>query len=90
MVRLFAVHSTAAVDEVCTDLVAYCHASSSWTNRILAAKDNASVQINVGLVNADGVFTGESDTFALAGYIRHHGEGDMALTELARQADAKN
>lgn len=61
---------------------------SSWTNRILAAKDHASVQINVARVNANGVFTGESDTFALAGYIRSKGEADLALTELARQADA--
>ncbi|CAH0488601.1 hypothetical protein KXD40_006231 [Peronospora effusa] len=68
----------------------YIPRKCSWTNRILAAKDNASVQINVGRVNADGVFTGESDTFALAGYIRHHGEGDIALTELVSQADAKN
>lgn len=62
--------------------------NSSWTNRILAAKDHASVQINVARVNANGVFTGESDTFALAGYIRAKGEADLALTELARQADA--
>lgn len=61
---------------------------SSWTNRILAAKDHASVQINVARVNANGVFTGESDTFALAGYIRSKGEADLALTELSRQADA--
>lgn len=63
---------------------------SSWTNRILAAKDHASVQINVARVNADGIFTGESDTFALAGYIRSKGEADIALTELVKQADAKN
>lgn len=68
----------------------YIPRKCSWTNRILAAKDHASVQINVARVNADGVFTGESDVFALAGYIRGKGEADMALTELARQADAKN
>ncbi|KAE9006595.1 hypothetical protein PF011_g11512 [Phytophthora fragariae] len=68
----------------------YSPRKCSWTNRILAAKDHASVQINVARVNANGVFTGESDTFALAGYIRHHGEGDMAIAELSRQADAKN
>uniref|UniRef100_K3WSU9 40S ribosomal protein S21 n=1 Tax=Globisporangium ultimum (strain ATCC 200006 / CBS 805.95 / DAOM BR144) TaxID=431595 RepID=K3WSU9_GLOUD len=68
----------------------YIPRKCSWTNRILAAKDHASVQINVARVNANGVFTGESDTFALAGYIRSKGEADLALTELARQADAKN
>lgn len=63
--------------------------NSSWTNRIIAAKDHASVQINVARVNANGVFTGESDAYALAGYIRGKGEADLAITELARQADAK-
>lgn len=62
---------------------------SSWTNRLIAAKDHASVQLNVARVNADGVYTGESDVYALAGYIRGKGEADMAITELARQAEAK-
>jgi small subunit ribosomal protein S21e len=61
---------------------------SSWTNRIIAAKDHSSVQIAVGRVNANGVYTGENDNYALAGYIRGKGEGDLALTELVRKADA--
>ncbi len=61
---------------------------SSWTNRIIAAKDHASVQLAVARVNADGVYTGENDNFALAGYIRGKGEGDMAVSELVQQADA--
>ncbi|DAZ97192.1 TPA: hypothetical protein N0F65_003823 [Lagenidium giganteum] len=68
----------------------YIPRKCSWTNRIIAAKDHSSVQINVARVNANGVFTGESDTFALAGYIRGKGEADMAMTELARAADAKS
>lgn len=46
------------------------------------------MQIAVARVNANGVYTGENDNYALAGYIRGKGEGDMALTELIRQADA--
>ena len=64
-----------------------CLMRSSWTNRIIAAKDHASVQIDVARVNEEGLFTGESDTFALAGYIRGQGEADMALTELIRRSD---
>jgi small subunit ribosomal protein S21e len=60
------------------------HTDSSWTNRILAAKDHASVQIAVAKVDANGVYTGHNDVYALAGYIRGKGEGDMAFTELVR------
>nr|CCA22407.1 40S ribosomal protein S21 putative [Albugo laibachii Nc14] len=67
----------------------YIPRKCSWTNRIIAAKDQSSVQISIGRVNEHGLFTGESDTFALAGYIRGKGESDMALTELARQAGLK-
>ncbi|CAM9680648.1 unnamed protein product, partial [Phaeothamnion confervicola] len=59
----------------------------SWTNRLLQAQDHASVQINVGRIDpSTGKFTGESDVYALSGYIRHKGEADEALTTL----DAKN
>ena len=63
--------------------------SSRWTNRVIAAKDHASVQFNVARVNDNGTFTGDYDVVALAGYIRGKGEADMAVTELARQFDEK-
>jgi small subunit ribosomal protein S21e len=40
---------------------------------LITAKDHASVQINVGKVNAEGKLTGELETFALCGYIRAMG-----------------
>lgn len=44
---------------------------SSWTKRLITAKDHASVQINVGDVDpATGRYTGTFKTFALCGYIR--------------------
>ncbi|KAJ0402735.1 hypothetical protein P43SY_007877 [Pythium insidiosum] len=67
----------------------YIPRKCSWTNRIIAAKDHASVQLSVARVNANGVYTGETDSIALAGYIRGKGESDMAVTELARQIDSK-
>jgi len=36
------------------------------------------------------LFTGESTTFALAGYIRNKSEGDMALTSLVEKSDAES
>lgn len=43
---------------------------SSWTNKLIKAKDHASVQINVGHLDGDGVYNGQFSTFALAGNVR--------------------
>jgi len=59
-------------------------ACSSWTNRLITSRDKGSVQINVGSVDPKtGLYTGDYTPFALCGYIRSKGEGDLALTELA-------
>ena len=52
------------------------------TNRVIRAKDHASVQINIGHVDASGVYTSEYTTVAFAGYLRAKGEGDAALNRL--------
>mmetsp|Transcript_9632 Transcript_9632/g.14169 ORF Transcript_9632/g.14169 Transcript_9632/m.14169 type:complete len:86 (-) Transcript_9632:278-535(-) len=68
----------------------YIPRKCSWTNRLIKAKDHGSVQINVGNVDpTTGLYTGDSTTYALAGYIRHKSEGDMALTDLSSKNDAK-
>lgn len=61
---------------------------SSWTNRLIRAKDHASVQINVGDVDARGLYTGEYKTFALCGYIRFKGEADEALNTLVARSES--
>lgn len=43
---------------------------SSATNRLITAKDHASVQINLGHLDESGIYTGTFSTFALCGYIR--------------------
>jgi hypothetical protein len=49
----------------------YPRTRSSWTKRLITAKDHASVQINVGDVDpVSGRYTGTFKTFALCGYIR--------------------
>ena len=68
---------------------AYIPRKCSWTNRLIAAKDHASTQINVANVDPEtGLATGDSTAYCLAGYIRFKCEGDMALTTLVQQKDA--
>ena len=43
---------------------------SSSTNRLITSKDHASVQLNVGHVDENGVYTGQFTTFALCGFVR--------------------
>ncbi|URD80207.1 40S ribosomal protein S4 [Musa troglodytarum] len=54
----------------------------SATNRLITAKDHASVQINVGHLDESGVYTGQFSTFALSGFIRAQGDADGALDRL--------
>eukprot|EP00567_Pseudictyota_dubia_P010788 CAMPEP_0197452852 /NCGR_PEP_ID=MMETSP1175-20131217/33270_1 /TAXON_ID=1003142 /ORGANISM="Triceratium dubium, Strain CCMP147" /LENGTH=79 /DNA_ID=CAMNT_0042985963 /DNA_START=64 /DNA_END=303 /DNA_ORIENTATION=- len=67
----------------------YLPRKCSWTNRLITAKDHASVQINVGDVDPEtGLYTGSYKTYALCGYIRHKGESDEALSTLVERADS--
>jgi len=69
----------------------YIPRKCSWTNRLLTSKDHGSVQINVGNIDPQtGLFTGESASFALSGYIRSKCEGDMALSTLSERYDQKS
>ncbi|KAH9298754.1 hypothetical protein KI387_030436, partial [Taxus chinensis] len=42
----------------------------SATNRLITSKDHASVQINTGHLDENGVYTGQFTTFALCGFVR--------------------
>jgi len=55
------------------------------TNRIIPAKDYASVQIAVGHVDANGVYNGESTMFAFCGFVRRSGSADANITRLSQQ-----
>lgn len=58
---------------------------SSATNRLITAKDHASVQINIGRVDADGVLIpNECDTIALCGFVRRKGLSDEAFFRLVK------
>lgn len=45
-------------------------ACSAWTNKLITAKDHASIQINIGHLNEDGTYNGQFTTFALTGKVR--------------------
>ncbi|GBB88296.1 hypothetical protein RclHR1_14860008 [Rhizophagus clarus] len=56
------------------------------TNRLITAKDHASVQINVGDVDDKGHFTGSFKRYDLCGFIRSSGESDDSLNRLATES----
>ena len=57
-------------DLVSLDAQPWYYSCSSATNRLITAKDHASVQINIGHLDESGVYTGQFTTFALSGFIR--------------------
>ncbi|KAI8474433.1 MAG: ribosomal protein S21 component of cytosolic 80S ribosome and 40S small subunit [Monoraphidium minutum] len=68
----------------------YIPRKCAWTNKLITAKDHASVQINIGNVDANGLFSNTFTTYAFSGAVRQRGESDSALDVLWRkkQADA--
>lgn len=64
----------------------YVPRKCSASNRIIKAKDHASVQINIANVDEEGrAIAGSNTTYALSGYIRARGEADDSLNRLAQQ-----
>ncbi|KAM0752828.1 ribosomal protein S21e [Meredithblackwellia eburnea MCA 4105] len=61
----------------------YVPRKCSATNRLITAKDHASVQINVGEVDEEGKLTGSNVTYAFSGGLRETGDSDDALNRLA-------
>ncbi|CAB3979667.1 40S ribosomal S21 [Paramuricea clavata] len=60
----------------------YIPRKCSVTNRIIAAKDHASVQINVGELDENGRYTNNFKTYAFSGFLRNSGDSDEALVRL--------
>mmetsp|Transcript_18283 Transcript_18283/g.51608 ORF Transcript_18283/g.51608 Transcript_18283/m.51608 type:complete len:89 (-) Transcript_18283:50-316(-) len=61
----------------------YIPRKCSYTNALITPKDHASVQINVGHVDENGLYTGQYTSYALCGKIRGMAQGDAALNVLA-------
>jgi len=63
----------------------YIPRKCSATNRVITAKDHASVQIAVAQLDQHGVMTGVHTTFAFSGFIRNMAQSDAALNRLAAE-----
>lgn len=48
----------------------YIPRKCSWTNRLIGAKDHASVQLNIGHLDEQGIYNGQFTTFAISGFVR--------------------
>ncbi|KAF5843921.1 ribosomal protein S21 component of cytosolic 80S ribosome and 40S small subunit [Dunaliella salina] len=67
----------------------YIPRKCAWTNKLIEAKDHASVQINIGHLDENGVYKGTFDTFAMIGKIRAQGESDHALDLMWKKKQAE-
>ncbi|XP_045597382.1 small ribosomal subunit protein eS21 isoform X2 [Procambarus clarkii] len=64
----------------------YVPRKCSASNRIIYAKDHASIQINLAEVDeSTGRMTGQYKTYAICGDIRKMGESDDCLARLAKK-----
>eukprot|EP00201_Polytomella_parva_P008022 CAMPEP_0175053182 /NCGR_PEP_ID=MMETSP0052_2-20121109/8780_1 /TAXON_ID=51329 ORGANISM="Polytomella parva, Strain SAG 63-3" /NCGR_SAMPLE_ID=MMETSP0052_2 /ASSEMBLY_ACC=CAM_ASM_000194 /LENGTH=78 /DNA_ID=CAMNT_0016317683 /DNA_START=18 /DNA_END=254 /DNA_ORIENTATION=+ len=64
----------------------YLPRKCAWTNKLITAKDHASVQLNIGHLDESGVYTNSYTTFALTGKVRAMGEADSALDIMWKKA----
>ncbi|CAH8390181.1 unnamed protein product [Eruca vesicaria subsp. sativa] len=60
----------------------YIPRKCSTTNRMITSKDHASVQFNIGHLDADGIYTGQFTTLALCGFVRAQGDADSGVDRL--------
>lgn len=64
----------------------YIPRKCSASNRILGAKDHASIQLNLADVDEEtGRMTGGFKTYAICGAIRRMGESDDCINRLAKK-----
>merc|ERR1712226_327830 len=64
----------------------YIPRKCSASNRIISAKDHASIQINLAAVDeTTGRMTGQYKTYAICGAIRRMGESDDCINRLAKK-----
>ncbi|KAK3596959.1 hypothetical protein CHS0354_033617 [Potamilus streckersoni] len=64
----------------------YIPRKCSASNRIIAAKDHASIQINIAEVDeSTGRMTGQYKTYGICGAIRRMGESDDCINRLSKK-----
>ncbi|KAG6535687.1 hypothetical protein ZIOFF_000710 [Zingiber officinale] len=67
-------YSRNPITALCIRICYFCLLRISTTNRLITAKDHASVQINIGHLDDNGVYTGQYTTFTLSGFICAQGK----------------
>ncbi|RAL52624.1 unnamed protein product [Cuscuta campestris] len=67
----------------------YIPRKCSATNRLITSKDHASVQINIGHLNEQGLYVGAQTTYALCGSVRSQGDVDSAIDRLWQKTKAE-
>ncbi|XP_040873369.1 40S ribosomal protein S21 [Glycine max] len=67
----------------------YVPRKCSATNRLITAKDHASVQINIGHLDENGIYNGHFSTSALSGFVRAQGDANSALDRLWQKKKAE-
>ncbi|KAG6647658.1 hypothetical protein I3843_07G092000 [Carya illinoinensis] len=77
---LFSWHCFCNEEGLITEL--YIPRKCIFTNRLITSKDHASVQINVGHLDENGVYNGHFSTFVLCGFVRAQGDVDSGLDRL--------
>ncbi|KAF7457440.1 putative 40S ribosomal protein S21 [Cryptosporidium felis] len=60
----------------------YIPRKCSATKRLIPSKEHGSVQLDVALVDDEGVATGQVVSFAISGAVRQRGESDACLNRL--------
>eukprot|EP01002_Notosolenus_urceolatus_P000560 NODE_11380_length_410_cov_36.113573_g10250_i0.p3 GENE.NODE_11380_length_410_cov_36.113573_g10250_i0~~NODE_11380_length_410_cov_36.113573_g10250_i0.p3 ORF type:complete len:92 (-),score=44.02 NODE_11380_length_410_cov_36.113573_g10250_i0:51-326(-) len=60
----------------------YIPRKCSATNALIGASDKASVQLNVGDLDGNGVYLNTSQTIAFCGKVRERGQADEAMNRL--------
>merc|ERR1712137_88704 len=63
----------------------YVPRKCSYSNRVVTAKDHASVNFNIGHIDANGTYTGEFTPLCVSGFIRSNAGGDDAVNRLAAE-----
>ncbi|KAL3160996.1 40S ribosomal protein S21 [Trebouxia sp. C0009 RCD-2024] len=67
----------------------YIPRKCAWTNKLITAKDHAAVQLNIGHLNEEGMYNGQTTTFAFSGSVRAMGASDSALDRLWKEKNSE-
>lgn len=67
----------------------YIPRKCAWTNKLITAKDHAAVQLNIGHLNEEGMYSGSTTTYAFSGSVRAMGASDSALDRLWKEKNAE-